>query len=312
MIRSIRLIDFTALVSFSRKAFLNQAKSRAGFGGKGGKASSLTAFFDQWLSLDENRQTWICIQEGQIHGLVSARSRAGPTVWEIDRLMLAGEDETKAICFDLLSYLSVVGGEVGVEKVFLRLPAASPFLGVARQVGFSHYLSEILYRWDGQSTIGQHARMSHLLRPKSKRDEMGFFQLYNATVPDCVRSVEAMTLREWRESRERGCHGWKSQEFILEKEDKIVGWLGVFAKGRIGHFDILIHPEEEDSLGALVEAALSCFKGRSTVYCLVPEFAERLRRLLEEHGLQEEAEYSALVKQLAARVRQPHLVLARV
>jgi hypothetical protein len=312
VIRSIRLTDFTALVSFSSKAFLNQARSHDGFGVRKGKASSLAAFLDQWLSLDENRQTWICLQGGRIQGLVSTRSRAGPTVWEIDQLLLSENNEAKEICFDLLSYLSVVGGEVRVEKVFLRLSAASHLLGVARQAGFSHYLSEILYRWDGQPTIGQHVPLPHPLRLKSKRDEMGLFQLYNAAVPDCVRSVEAVTLREWRESRERGWHGWRSKEFVLEKENNIVGWLGVFAKGRIGHFDILTYPQEEGTLGALVEVALSCLRGKSTIYCLVPEFAGRLRQILEEHGLKEEEEYSALVKQLAARVRQPHFVLARV
>jgi hypothetical protein len=141
---------------------------------------------------------------------------------------------------------------------------------------------------------------------------MGLFQLYNVAVPDCVRRVEATTLREWREGRERGWLGWRSKEFVLEKEDKIVGWLGIYAKGRVGHFDILIHPKEEDSLEALVGVALSCLSSKSTIYCLIPEFSGRLRRLLEEHGLKEEEEYSALVKQLAARVRQPQLVLARV
>ena len=312
MIRSVRLIDFMALVSFSRKTFLNQAKSRYDFGRRGGRASSIAAFVDQWLSLDERRQTWICIQEGRIQGLVSAKTRAGPTAWEIERLLLAENGKSKEICFDLLSYLSAVGGEVGVEKVFLRLPTASPFLGVAKQVGFSHYLGEILYRWDGQSNIDRHMQFSLPLRPKSKRDEMGLFQLYNAAVPACVRSVEAMTLREWRECRERGWHGGRSTEFVLEKEDKVLGWLGVFAKGRVGHFDILIHPQEEDALGDMVEVALSHLRGKSIVYCLVPEFAGRLRQFLEEYGLKEEEEYSALVKQLTARVRQPHLVLARV
>ncbi len=312
MIRSIRPTDFTALVSLSRKAYPNQAKSRASFGSKGGRASSLTAFFDRWLSLDERRQTWICLQEGHIHGLVSVRSRAGPTVWEIDQLLLSEDDAAKTICFDLLSYLSVVGGEVGVEKLFLRLPADSPFRAVAGHVGFSHYLSEFLYRWDRQSSATQPVPMSHPLRPKSKRDEMGLFQLYNAAVPSCVRSVEAMTVREWRESRERGWHGWRSKEFVLEREAKVVGWVSVCARGRTGQFDILLHPEEEDALGALVEEALSCLKGRATICCLVPEFAGWLRQPLQEHGLHEEAEYSALVKQLAARVRQPHLALARV
>ncbi len=311
MIRSVRLIDFMALVSFSRKALLNQAKSRYDFGRRGGRASSVAAFVDQWLSLDERRQTWICVQEGRIQGLVSAGTRAGPTAWEIERLLLAEKKASKEICFDLLSYLSVVGGEVGVEKVFLRLPSASPFLGVAKQVGFSHYLGEVLYRWDGQSNISRHIQLTFPLRPKSKRDELGLFQLYNATVPDCIRRVEGMTLREWRECRERGRRSWRTKELVLEKEDKILGWVGIFAKGRVGHFDILVHPEE-DALGDMVEVALSHLRGKSVVYCLVPEFAGCLRELLQEHGLQAEEEYSALVKQLAARVRQPHLVLARV
>lgn len=312
MIRSIRLIDFMALVSFSRKAFLNQAKSRDGFGTKKGKTSSLASFLDQWLSLDENRQTWISVRGRHIEGLVSARSRGGPTAWEIDQLLLAGDNAAKETCFDLLSYLSVVGGEVGVEKIFLRIPNASPFLGVVRQAGFSHYLSEILYRWEGQGTIGQHVPQSLPIRIKSRRDETGLFQLYNAAVPACARSAEAMTLREWQESRERNGRSWKTREFVLDKEDQIIGWLGIFAKGRVGHFRVLVHPQEEDSLETLVEVALSYLKGRSIIYCLVPEFAERLRKLLEDHGSEEEGEYAALVKQLAAQVRRPRLVLARV
>jgi hypothetical protein len=226
--------------------------------------------------------------------------------------LLAGDSEAEDVCLDLLSYLSVVGGEVGVQKVFLRLPTASPLLEVAKQTGFSHYLSEILYRWEGKPVVGQHVSLPYPLRSKSRRDEMGLFQLYNAAVPDCVRRVEAMTLQEWRGSRERGRQKRREKEFVWEKEGSLVAWLRAFGKGRAGHFDLMIHPQEEDYLGTLVEVGLAHLRGMSPIFCLAPEFAVRLRRLLDDQGFREEGEYSILVKQLAARVRQPHFVPARV
>lgn len=62
----------------------------------------------------------------------------------------------------------------------------------------------------------------------------------------------------------------------------------------------------------LLYDVLARFKGDGSIYCLVPEYQPRLRRILMEGGLFEEMDsYFVMVKQLAVRVSEPRRAPAR-
>ena len=193
--------------------------------------------------------------------------------------------------------------------VYQTLPQALSLGCQAEHGGFESCVAlvdaKFLYQFKGQRAI-EPIPSPYILRQKSSSDDHGLFQLYNAAVPAAARQAEGMTFREWRETRGKGSRG----EFVYEKEGSLVGWLRAIADGGMGRFDIMIHPLEEERLDWLVNRSLVLLNGKSPIFCLIPEFQPRLRRFLTEQDFEEVAEYSTLVKQLAARVRQTQFVPA--
>lgn len=312
MIRSVRLTDLVALISFNNRAFLNEAKAIPALGQGVGRPLPLGAFLKEWLSLEENRHTWISTQQQQIQGLLSTRNRGGQRVWEVDRLLLSPRADIEEVCLALFDYLSAVGGEVGVEKVFLRLGAESPLLEVARQAGFTHYTTETLYSRESPSDIGGKLHPLEGLRSKSSSDEHALFQLYNLAVPTQVRRAEALTFQEWRETRERGWDARGRREFLIERKGRVAAWLQIALSGRIGYLDLLVHPEEGGQAGPLLELGLRCLRGRFPILSLVPDYYAGITGLLKEKGFSEVGQFYSFVKQLTVRVRLPSLMPVRV
>jgi hypothetical protein len=115
-----------------------------------------------------------------------------------------------------------------------------------------------------------------------------------------------MTLQEWSQSRDSDA----TRELVLDKGGEISAWLRIRLGRTAGRFEIVGELGAEE-LGQLVNHSLAVLKGRHPVYCLVPEFQEQLRRILEEQGFSKVASYSCLSKQLAVRVHEPQLVPLR-
>ncbi|MEE9401157.1 MAG: hypothetical protein V3V32_03975, partial [Dehalococcoidia bacterium] len=237
---------------------------------------------------------------GLIQGLVCLRSCRGPSAWEVESLLLApGHEEC---CLGLLERVGSAGGEIGAGRLFLRIESNSRTVDMARQAGFSQHLTEFLYR------LGEEPRVEPpeppvVLRPKLSADEYGLFRLYSATVPLRVRSVEGMTFEEWHQSRDRVA----VRELVFENGGEITVLLRIRPEGMAGQFDIVTDLGSTE-LGRLVDYCLSVLSGRNPVYCLVPEFQQQLRSILEERGFRQVAEYCCLSKQLVVRVREPQLV----
>jgi hypothetical protein len=176
---------------------------------------------------------------------------------------------------------------------------------MAKQAGFNNYLTELLYRLD---EIHQSAPPDPLpvLRPKASADEHALFRLYSASAPLQVRSAEGMTLQEWTHSREKDAH----RELVQENVGEVTAWLRIRYGGASGQFEIFAAPESGD-LGRLVDYALTVLKTRRPVYCLVPEYQQQLRRVLEERSFYQAGSYSCFSKQLAVRVHEPRWVPLR-
>jgi hypothetical protein len=120
-----------------------------------------------------------------------------------------------------------------------------------------------------------------------------------------------MTLEEWQGSR--GCGSWLEQhwEFILQKQGGIAGWLRVNAARGMGCFETMFHQLDEDILEWLVNYGLICLEGKPTVFCVALAFQGQLLDLLGSLGFEQVAEYSALVKEIAVRVRETRFVPVR-
>lgn len=310
MIRSIRPTDFVALAGFNRRAFPNEAKTRGNLG-RGNSHPSVTAFLEQWLSLEDNRYSWVCVESREIKGLISARSWGKNQAWEIDRLLIDGDQENGSTLYGLLHYLSAVGSEVGMQKVFLRLESDSDAVEIARQAGFFSYTGESLYSHQGIArNISVESQFP--LRQKTQSDDLALFQLYSASVPTSIRQAEAMTFQEWQAIKEKDNDGGlRRKEYVIDGEVGVVAWLRLFTRGRLGQLDLTVHPDEESLMEPLLDKALQILAERVSLISLVPENQVKLKRLLEERDFEQIAQYSSLVKHLAVRVTQPRLVPVR-
>jgi hypothetical protein len=306
MIRSLYPIDLILFLFFSSRLLPNEAMARDN-PGKGSLLSPET-FLEHWLPLKSRRHTWVSASGVRTLGVVSIKSCSSPTVWQIDYLQASDEES----CLALLDRVSTAAAKRGVRRLFLRLLSTSPLIDGARHVGFSCYGVDYLYRYHGEGgRRSAEASGPYFLRPRSSGDEYGLFELYNAAVPLQVRTAEGMALEEWQGSRE--CGSWLEQhwEFVLQKQGGIVGWLRVNAARGIGCFEIMSHQLDEDDLEWLVNYSLMCLGGKPTVFFIVSAFQGQLLELLGRLGFEQVAEYSALVKEIALRVREPHFVPMR-
>jgi len=303
MIRSLQLTDIPALLLFLGKAPKNEARTRDRLGGKGIELLAAVPVLKGCLISVDKQHSFVCVRGGFIQGLVCLRSGQGPSAWFIERLLL--EPGCEESCIDLLERVGYAGDEIKAERVFLRLSSSSPAVDMAKQAGFNNYLTELLYRLD---EIHQSAPPDRLLvlRPKLSADEHALFRLYSASAPLQVRSAEGMTLQEWTHSREKDAR----REMVQENAGEISAWLRIRYGGASGQFEIFAAPGLGD-LGSLVDYALTVLKTRRPVYCLVPEYQQQLRRILEERGFYQAEAYSCLSKQLAVRVHEPRWVPLR-
>ncbi|MCS6801524.1 MAG: hypothetical protein RMM58_03535 [Chloroflexota bacterium] len=303
MIRSIRPTDLPRLAALNRRGLVNEAYTRRDLT-RSRQTLSLGLILEHWLALEENRQTWINVERRKIDGLISARHEG--FAWEIDRLVVEPDADPRVVQ-RLLSYLAAVGGEVGVQKLYLRLQASSDLVDLARNAGFLLFSGETLY---ARSIPYEAPRLPWPagLRPKLSSDAQALFQLYCASVPLQVRQAEAMTLSEWQQLRARGRPTLGRRELVYERSGELVGWLQTEVRGRALSLELLAHPDHADVVDLLLDVGLVQHGGRAPVYCLVADHEERLARALAKRGFQPEASFCALVKQLSVRVKQPRLV----
>lgn len=313
MIRSVRPTDLASLLAFLRKGHSNDAKTGRNLGRRERRLFSLGRFLQEWLSLDEDRYTWIDVSRGRIKGLISVRTRPFPISWQVDTLILVPSAECHDVCLALMDYVSAVGGEVGMHKVFLRIQRESRLTDVARQAGFLPYKSELLYwRESLPPASADGSPLKVTVRAKRSEDELALFQLYSATVPGHVRQAEAMTFDEWKAITKKDLSLPTQEELVLDREGVLAGWLRVRRGGQANSFDILALPQERETTAALLQHCLGLLDQKRPTYCLFSEYREDLRQALEENGFRLAGEYSSLVKQLAVRVRQPRFVPARI
>jgi len=302
MIRSLHLTDVGALLLFLGKSPVNEARTRGSPSSEKGDLLSAIPLLKGCLISANKQHSLVYSQQGFVRGLVCLRSCSGPSACTVEHLLLAPGRE--GLCFDLLEKIGFAGDKVRAERVFLRLDSDSLSLDMAKQAGFNQHLTESLYRLDEVRTASPEPSLS--LRPKYSADEHGLFRLYNASTPLQVRRAVGMTLEEWCQSRERDA----TREMVSESKGEISAYLRLRLGVMSGQFDIMTELGVDEQQ-QLVDYSLTALKGRSPIFCPVPEYQQQLQRILEERGFRLAASHACLSKQLAVRVREPQLVPLR-
>ena len=287
--------DLVALITHDGRVYPNEAKTWDRMGVDDSGPHPLGTALEQWLSFATGKHAWVSVHGATIRGLVSARRRGKRTAWEVDSLINADQDWS--VARSLLERMVAGVAKQGAERIFLRVAADSCLVEIARDVGFFSYMRETLYRADGPVP----AEDPNLpLRPASKADAFGIYQLYNAATPANVRAIEGATFREWQAAREPW--GGRPSDLLLEEEGIITGWLRLL-RGSEGRFSLLVHPQRRDA-DAFLQTALARLKGSQSVLCLVPSQGESLSRQLRELGFSPRGDYVVMAKRLAKHAQE--------
>jgi hypothetical protein len=228
-------------------------------------------------------------------GIAAARPRSGTQAWEVSHLLLASGFDSDSD--DLFGRLSQAVGRRGGERIFLRLRQQDPLVDAVRRWGFLPCVHEILYAGKHRPTAD---RPSLALRDKPPSDDYKLFQLYNASSPADYRFAAGVTFDQWVSAREKG--RGRSREHVYETNGSLRGWVRTFSRSGVGQLSIMIHPEDERNVSALVDYGLRRSLKLNEIYCLVPEYQILLRRLLEQRGYDAVSEYVTLVKSMAGPV----------
>ena len=297
--RSVRPTDLVALVSLDGRVFPNEARTWDRLGRKPEGPRLLDSALEPWLAFASRRHTWISIQGLTIQGLLSARRRGNRTVWEVDCLIVA-TDEERAI-LDLFEQLTTGAIRSGAHRIFLRVDAESNVLPLARKAGFVPYAKEMLLRLDGQVPP---AELPHdiAVRPRTDVDAFALYRLYNATVPEAIRRVEAPTFQYWEAADEKRIAGRMRSDLIVERNGGIVAHLQIGCESDIGRISLTLHPDAEQARQALIWLAVSKTGEQRPVFCLVPAYATGLATHLDGCGFVLEAEFIAFVKHMTVPI----------
>jgi len=294
--RSVRPTDLVALVSLDGRVYPNEARTWERLGCAPEGPSLLDSALPPWFSFATGRHTWISIQGQTIRGLVSARRRGNRTAWEVECLIAAAEDEH--VVLDLFDRLTAGVGRAGALKIFLRIEAGSELLAPARRAGFVPYANEALLRLNGNVPVAGMPK-GITAHPWEEADAFALYQLYNATVPEHVRRMEAATFPQWQAATEKRTSGRAKRDLVLRRNDEVVARIRSCRDGRMGRIDLAIHPALRQEAPAFVSLAIGAVGSLRPVLCLMPDYAGWLSSPLQDAGFGVDGEYVVLVKRTA-------------
>ncbi len=281
----------------------------------GDKPASNSVLWKESFANHSRRATVAQWDGNHLTGLASARARHGPRAWEIDRLYLdsdfgeplsnhsnsgLGQDpDLSSLALELFEHIVREAGGRRAERVFLRLPPGSPIFKFAQRAGFFPYFEETLL--ESRSAVDTSEGGPGLLdwQELLPEDDYSLFQLYCAATPQPVRTATGLTFDQWRDAQ--GSCG-RRRDWVLKREGRVVAWVGLSKYGKATAAEVLVSPASPELWEPAMDRALH--EG-GTHSWLVPDYQETLGNLLLRRQFREVAQYTVMIKKVAAAVVKP-------
>ncbi len=314
MIQSLRISDALRCILLNGVNGPNVACPKEAMGRKASREN--VNLCKQALTPSPDRITLGWWKGVNLGGLVSAHTRAGSRIWEVDRLYLhsMGSDRgseqdadtswpsqaPELESLELLESLVYQAGCKSAERILLRIPSGSPVALVAQRSGFFPSFAETLFEGSNIVAASNAAPPIPNLRTRLIQDDYPLFQLFTSATPPSVRTAVALTFDQWRDSQDGVQEN--TRQWVVECDDRITAWLSLPAPHRHGPAQMLVHPDHTGLVSGLINLALNSAGARSW---LLPDYQDYLRHYLQQRGLQAVANYTMLIKTVAVPVRSP-------
>ena len=267
------------------------------------------------LGATPRRRALTLVEGMHLAAIAVLRSRQGARTWEFSHVYASVEalDE----CGALLEQCGAAVAADGAERLFLRVPDASPLAAVAQRSGFYPSLTEWVYQPDQGLTQAQVPAMLRL-RPRIEADLHPLFRLYNASVPSTVRSAYGLTLDQWRDAQEPALG--PVDEYIWERDGALLGWLRLArhggAKGPTRGMDVtidaMLHPDASAAAPLLCREAVRIASALHRPVWVIADHQAALAGALLEAGWRPQRSYSVLIKSVTRRVGEASMALVHV
>lgn len=244
-------------------------------------------------------------ERGRLEALAALQARRGASAWEVTGLFASpiGYIELE----ELLAGAAAAIGELGVERLFLRLEAESPVAGPSQRAGFRVAFSEELLT----GTLRPPAEeRTMILRPFRREDANEVFRLQVATAPIAARPAIGLTLSEWDASKE-DAEGEATREFVCDTEQGLSAWVRIDRGERGVTVEAMLHPDRADLAEPLIESAALALGRESEARWIVPTHQPHLAKALADRGWRTRAEYAVSLKPVARHARQPAMTPAQ-
>lgn len=267
-------------------------------------------FLRQWFVPNERRFSWIDKENTSIYGLISAKERATSASWEIDYFLLASGEEAdlKRITESsrgLLDNITFHAARKGVRKIFFRSYSSSPSLEMVHSSDFRIYLKEYLFSIESAKLkleksnylSGLLKDSGYTIRPRQPGDDEVLYNLIYRMQPTSVKNVESVNLKDWQETREKGC--LMEHDIVIQKGHSPHGWFCIKRGMSLGHFRVMAYTPGNGSLEAMFLFAANYLKNHKTIYCTLRDYQNEIRSLLREKEFVQTDEFTLAFKEIS-------------
>ncbi|MSQ32540.1 MAG: hypothetical protein EXR59_04840 [Dehalococcoidia bacterium] len=192
-------------------------------------------------------------------------------------------------------------------KLFLRLDDSSRLMRVAENSDFKPYQTEVLYTYTvPQKSLEPEATEG--LRQKVDSDSHAIYRMYHTCVPPQARVAEGITMQDWLDCREHLHDENGSNEYLIESENEVKGWIRLCASSTSAFMEITSPSQNPDISKKLVDFALSKVGAGAHISTLVPEYSTALATSLENAGFKAGPRMVSMLRPVAVSVKETNAV----
>ncbi len=215
---------------------------------------------------------------------------------------------------ELLEAFCQAAGQHGATRMFARLPEGATLLDTLSNLAFHPFAEETVW---AKLSLNERPPLNASLQPRPlrRRDAWAVYQLYLTLTPEKVQHSEGYSSRRWQTGKSRISWGGDIRRFVWDDGRGARAYLQMNSGPR-GHemklMSLANSSSDHELTGAVVDYALGLLQGRgerAPLYCTARDYQSGLSEALEERGFRPMLRQKALVKHLAAFVRQPAPVL---